>query len=65
MFRMKSLRSVEDPVPVPISGGASDAGDDKPDDIYSHFSTFALGGTDGTVQWHHLPQDFLERIDQV
>ena len=27
-------------------------------DSYTHFSTFALSGTNGTMRWHHLPADF-------
>ena len=27
-------------------------------DSYTHFSTFALSGTNGTIRWHHLPADF-------
>lgn len=27
-------------------------------DLYTHFSTFALSGQDGTTRWQHLPGDF-------
>ncbi len=27
-------------------------------DTWSHFSTFALSGNNGSVRWHHLPTDF-------
>ena len=26
----------------------------------THFSTFALSGTDGSIRWHHLPGEFEE-----
>jgi len=34
-------------------------------DNYSHFSTFALGGTDGAILWHHMPGDFVQNNSQV
>ncbi|XP_074644926.1 uncharacterized protein LOC141901523 [Tubulanus polymorphus] len=30
------------------------------DDSLTHFTTFALSATDGTVRWHHLPADFKQ-----
>ena len=27
-------------------------------DTYTHFSTFALSGNNGTIRWHHLAADF-------
>ncbi|ELT96931.1 hypothetical protein CAPTEDRAFT_224542 [Capitella teleta] len=29
-----------------------------PDDPTTHFSTFALSGSNGAIRWHHLPGDF-------
>ncbi|KAH3774066.1 uncharacterized protein LOC127845785 [Dreissena polymorpha] len=30
------------------------------ENTYTHFSTFALAGRDGTTRWHHLPGEFGE-----
>jgi hypothetical protein len=37
------------------------------DHSLTHFSTFALSGTNGTVRWHHLPGEFGEQqtLDKV
>ncbi|CAH1779441.1 unnamed protein product [Owenia fusiformis] len=31
------------------------------EDSYTHFSTYALSGSDGSIRWHHLPGDFDEQ----
>ncbi|KAL8574521.1 hypothetical protein ACOMHN_005898 [Nucella lapillus] len=31
----------------------------------THFSTFALSATNGTVRWHHLPGDFGEQTHSI
>ncbi|XP_076449681.1 uncharacterized protein LOC143286041 [Babylonia areolata] len=31
----------------------------------THFSTFALSATNGTVRWHHLPGDFGEQTHNI
>lgn len=31
----------------------------------THFSTFALSGTNGTIRWHHLPGDFGEQTHNI
>ena len=44
----------------------SEAGQVKPDDdALSRFSTFALGGSNGTVCWHHLPGTFSDLVNKV
>ena len=35
------------------------------EDSYTHFSTFALSGANGTVRWHHLPGDFQAKKNEV
>ncbi|ESO98334.1 hypothetical protein LOTGIDRAFT_159137 [Lottia gigantea] len=34
-------------------------------DELSHFSTFALSGSNGTIRWHHLPGDFGEEKQDI
>ena len=31
----------------------------------THFSTFALSATNGTVRWHHLPGDFGQQTHNI
>lgn len=43
----------------------ADPSDNIEDDPFTHFSTFALSGSNGTVRWHHLPGDYEMKDNKV
>ncbi|XP_052819097.1 uncharacterized protein LOC128244968 [Mya arenaria] len=57
------------PVPEPEQETNGTETDESPDHTehtveettYTHFSTFALAGRDGSTRWHHLPGEFGEQ----
>lgn len=61
IVRLKSLRAID----LPSDEYELDKMADSVEDIYTHFSTVALGGSDGTILWHHLPKDFVRNTTQV
>jgi len=60
-FRLRFLHRLDPLLERGGGGSAENNNETAESDVYTHFSTFALSGNDGSVRWHHLPGDFEQK----
>ena len=63
--RLKSLQNDGKSPHGSHSDSSHHVNSDSTDDIYTHFSTFAMSGVNGSIRWHHLPGDFEQNNNSV